>query len=373
MLLTCTTERQRFAIQVDGGCSRVINSDFCKSFAVPFPHGWFRRYTSIFWVCRRRNESLYQNGKQRNLSNFKHKTSLTLHQISLIWLFPVFLLLITMFRIGRKYPFRTTQLTTGNVSSIHRLVLRCECDECLSQQTFGSGRGIRFYFPLNKSLEQTFFPNCLHNDVVENIGIILLRTIPCLCACPNGSPPNLCPIFQQWQVTAGNRRQVLYYFLFLSTLFLLSVYRDTAQCFVSLCLSMISVYVSQCHSATRPMMTPILPLLAPQLCCSAVRLWLLKRNDAAAYKHADGKKIDGKRVLVDVERARTVKGWLPRRLGGGLGGTRRGGPDVNIKHSGREDNERERERYRLEREREDRDRRERDRPENRKCLSWQIA
>lgn len=42
------------------------------------------------------------------------------------------------------------------------------------------------------------------------------------------------------------------------------------------------------------------------------------------------------------------------RIGGGLGGTRRGGPDVNIKHSGREDNERERERYRLEREREDR-------------------
>ena len=79
----------------------------------------------------------------------------------------------------------------------------------------------------------------------------------------------------------------------------------------------------------------------------------------AAYKHADGKKIDGRRVLVDVERARTVKGWLPRRLGGGLGGTRRGGPEVNIKHSGREDNERERERYRLEREREavrDRDR-----------------
>lgn len=80
----------------------------------------------------------------------------------------------------------------------------------------------------------------------------------------------------------------------------------------------------------------------------------------AAYKHADGKKIDGRRVLVDVERARTVKGWLPRRLGGGLGGTRRGGPDVNIKHSGREDNERERERYRIERERDalrgDRDR-----------------
>lgn len=71
----------------------------------------------------------------------------------------------------------------------------------------------------------------------------------------------------------------------------------------------------------------------------------------AAYKNADGNKIDGKRVLVDVERARTVKGWLPRRLGGGLGGTRRGGQDVNIKHSGREDNMREKERYRQERER----------------------
>lgn len=39
-----------------------------------------------------------------------------------------------------------------------------------------------------------------------------------------------------------------------------------------------------------------------------------------AYKRADGKRIDGKRVLVDVERGRTHKGWLPRRLGGGLGG-----------------------------------------------------
>ncbi|KAJ1525203.1 hypothetical protein ONE63_010034 [Megalurothrips usitatus] len=77
-----------------------------------------------------------------------------------------------------------------------------------------------------------------------------------------------------------------------------------------------------------------------------------ERDMHSAYKHADGKKIDGRRVLVDVERARTVKGWLPRRLGGGLGGTRRGGPEVNLKHSGREDNERERERYRLERERE---------------------
>ncbi|KAG7279462.1 hypothetical protein CRUP_038235 [Coryphaenoides rupestris] len=62
-----------------------------------------------------------------------------------------------------------------------------------------------------------------------------------------------------------------------------------------------------------------------------------ERDMHSAYKHADGKKIDGRRVLVDVERGRTVKGWHPRRLGGGLGGTRRGGVDVNIKHSGRDD------------------------------------
>ncbi|KAL0808762.1 hypothetical protein ABMA28_012443 [Loxostege sticticalis] len=97
-----------------------------------------------------------------------------------------------------------------------------------------------------------------------------------------------------------------------------------------------------------------------------------ERDMHSAYKHADGKKIDGKRVLVDVERARTVKGWLPRRLGGGLGGTRRGGADVNIKHSGREDNERERERYRLEQHRDrdrDRERRRRTRSRSRRRSS----
>lgn len=40
-----------------------------------------------------------------------------------------------------------------------------------------------------------------------------------------------------------------------------------------------------------------------------------------------------------------IKFVLFHFLGGGLGGTRRGGPEVNLKHSGREDNERERERY----------------------------
>eukprot|EP01105_Mastigella_eilhardi_P007047 TRINITY_DN18517_c0_g1_i1.p1 TRINITY_DN18517_c0_g1~~TRINITY_DN18517_c0_g1_i1.p1 ORF type:complete len:406 (-),score=98.97 TRINITY_DN18517_c0_g1_i1:111-1253(-) len=61
-----------------------------------------------------------------------------------------------------------------------------------------------------------------------------------------------------------------------------------------------------------------------------------ERDMRTAYKQADGKKIDGRRVLVDVERGRTVRGWLPRRLGGGLGKTRAGGDDVNQKHSGRE-------------------------------------
>ncbi|XP_016432593.2 U1 small nuclear ribonucleoprotein 70 kDa-like [Nicotiana tabacum] len=53
------------------------------------------------------------------------------------------------------------------------------------------------------------------------------------------------------------------------------------------------------------------------------------RDMKAAYKQADGKKIDNRRVLVDVERGRTVPNWRPRRLGGGLGTTRVGTEDVN--------------------------------------------
>ncbi|KAI9004850.1 hypothetical protein CLU79DRAFT_724071 [Phycomyces nitens] len=47
-----------------------------------------------------------------------------------------------------------------------------------------------------------------------------------------------------------------------------------------------------------------------------------EKDMRAAYKDADGLKMLGRRVIVDVERGRTVKGWKPRRLGGGLGGTR---------------------------------------------------
>ncbi|KAM1047893.1 hypothetical protein EV1_026889 [Malus domestica] len=60
------------------------------------------------------------------------------------------------------------------------------------------------------------------------------------------------------------------------------------------------------------------------------------RDMKAAYKQADGRKIEGRRVLVDVERGRTVPNWRPRRLGGGLGTTRVGGEDVNQRYSGRE-------------------------------------
>jgi U1 small nuclear ribonucleoprotein len=56
-----------------------------------------------------------------------------------------------------------------------------------------------------------------------------------------------------------------------------------------------------------------------------------------AFKEADGMKVDGRRIVVDVERGRTVKGWKPRRLGGGLGKTRVGGPRENQKISGRDD------------------------------------
>ncbi|KAK1291591.1 U1 small nuclear ribonucleoprotein 70 kDa [Acorus calamus] len=60
------------------------------------------------------------------------------------------------------------------------------------------------------------------------------------------------------------------------------------------------------------------------------------RDMKAAYKQADGRKLDNRRVIVDVERGRTVPNWRPRRLGGGLGSTRVGGEDLNQRYSGRE-------------------------------------
>ena len=56
-----------------------------------------------------------------------------------------------------------------------------------------------------------------------------------------------------------------------------------------------------------------------------------------AYRGGDGMRIEGRSIVVDVERGHTVPSWLPRRLGGGLGGTRLGGKDVNHSAPGRFD------------------------------------
>jgi len=81
------------------------------------------------------------------------------------------------------------------------------------------------------------------------------------------------------------------------------------------------------------------------------------RHLKEAFKDADGRKINGRRILVDVERGRTVKDWKPRRFGGGLGATRVGGKDQNQKSSGRDgDNDRDRRRDDRDHGRSDRDR-----------------
>ncbi|KAN0034711.1 hypothetical protein ACTFIV_001243 [Dictyostelium citrinum] len=84
-----------------------------------------------------------------------------------------------------------------------------------------------------------------------------------------------------------------------------------------------------------------------------------ERDMKAAYKQADGMKIDDRRIVVDIERGRVIKNWKPRKFGGGLGNTRAGGADVNQTFSGREmsesrekekekEKEREKERERME-------------------------
>ncbi|KAI1435521.1 RNA-binding domain-containing protein [Xylaria sp. CBS 124048] len=45
-----------------------------------------------------------------------------------------------------------------------------------------------------------------------------------------------------------------------------------------------------------------------------------EKDMRAALEGCDGIRIKERRIKVDVERGRTVKGWKPRRLGGGLGG-----------------------------------------------------
>jgi U1 small nuclear ribonucleoprotein len=49
-----------------------------------------------------------------------------------------------------------------------------------------------------------------------------------------------------------------------------------------------------------------------------------KKDFLEAYKTADGKKIDGRRIFVDFEKGRTLPTFKPMRIGGGYGGERRG-------------------------------------------------
>merc|ERR1712232_507056 len=95
-----------------------------------------------------------------------------------------------------------------------------------------------------------------------------------------------------------------------------------------------------------------------------------ERDLKNAYKQGDGKKIDGRRVMVDVERDRTVEGWFPRRLGGGRGPGRQGKPSKKKRKMMELEKKAEKEKERGERDREDkekdRDRKDRDRKDDRK-------
>lgn len=45
---------------------------------------------------------------------------------------------------------------------------------------------------------------------------------------------------------------------------------------------------------------------------------------------ADGRRIEGRKIIVDRELGRTRKDWLPRRLGGGKGDSRRDRNDEDV-------------------------------------------
>ncbi|XP_046404090.1 U11/U12 small nuclear ribonucleoprotein 35 kDa protein-like [Ischnura elegans] len=50
-----------------------------------------------------------------------------------------------------------------------------------------------------------------------------------------------------------------------------------------------------------------------------------KHDAMRAYAGANHMDIDGKKIFVDRELGRVLKGWVPRRLGGGLGGKKESG------------------------------------------------
>jgi len=87
-----------------------------------------------------------------------------------------------------------------------------------------------------------------------------------------------------------------------------------------------------------------------------------ERDMRTACKEGDGKKIDGRRVLVDTERGRTMRGWHPRKFGGGLGHTRATSEEREIMREKERDRERDRDK---DKERRERDPREYDRDRER--------
>uniref|UniRef100_A0A8C0YWL4 Small nuclear ribonucleoprotein U11/U12 subunit 35 n=1 Tax=Canis lupus familiaris TaxID=9615 RepID=A0A8C0YWL4_CANLF len=57
-----------------------------------------------------------------------------------------------------------------------------------------------------------------------------------------------------------------------------------------------------------------------------LRLMVMEeRSPIKAYRDADGLVIDQHEIFVDYELEKTLKGWIPRRLGGGLGGKKESG------------------------------------------------
>lgn len=63
-----------------------------------------------------------------------------------------------------------------------------------------------------------------------------------------------------------------------------------------------------------------------------------EREMHAAVKSLNGKKLDGMRILTDIERGRTRPEWRPRRLGKGLGKNRQGPGEKPLKSSSRHEN-----------------------------------
>lgn len=55
-----------------------------------------------------------------------------------------------------------------------------------------------------------------------------------------------------------------------------------------------------------------------------------ERDADRALIKADGRRIDGRRVIVDRELGRRKKDWVPRRLGGGKGEARRNKEDEKL-------------------------------------------